>query len=108
MGEYPKIVGNNLTLELNVRFPKVYDPYHAFIKLHSRQVKRKAIEVFAERLYALVNEPFTKVHNMLIESQLVGFFIDGLYHDFLFMKVIRENPKTFQVTVQSALAEQNL
>ena len=45
---------------------------------------------------------------VVVESQLVGFFIDGLYHDFLRMKVMRENPKTFQAAVQSALAEQNL
>ena len=45
---------------------------------------------------------------VVVESHLVGFFIDGLYHDFLQMKVMRENPKTFQAAVQSALAEQNL
>ena len=34
--------------------------------------------------------------------------MDGLYNDFLHMKVMRENPKTFQTGVQSALAEQNM
>ena len=58
-------------------------------------------------MYALVNDTFTKV-NKAVESKLVGLLIDGLYHDFLHMKVIRENRKTFQAAVQSALGEQNL
>ena len=49
----------------------------------------------------------TKVNKAVAELQLVGIFIDGLYHYFLHMKVMRENPKTFQATVQSAWAEQN-
>ena len=57
---------------------------------------------------ALENDAFAKVDKAVVESQLVGFFIDGLYHDFLCMKVMRENPKTFQAAAQSALAEQNL
>ena len=52
--------------------------------------------------------PFTKLDKAVVESQLVGFFIDGLYHDYLRMKLMRENPKTFQLAVQSALTEQNL
>ena len=59
-------------------------------------------------MYALANDAFAKVDKAVEESQLVGFFIDALYHDFLCMKVIRENPKTFQAAVQSSLAEQNL
>ena len=56
----------------------------------------------------MANDAFAKVDKAFVESQLVGFFIDGLYHDFLSMKVMRENPNTFQDAVQSALAEQNL
>ena len=58
------------------------------------------------KLYALVNDAFAKVDKAVLESQLVGFFIDGLYHDFLWMKVMRENPETFQAVVQSTLADQ--
>ena len=72
----------------------------------ARQVKHESVQVYAERLCDLVNDAFTKVDKAVVESQLVGFFIDGLYHDFLCMKVMRENPKTFQAAVQSALAEQ--
>ena len=59
-------------------------------------------------LYALANDAFAKIDKVVVESQLFGFFIDGLYHDFLRMKVMRVNPKTFQAAVQSALAEHNL
>ena len=61
-----------------------------------------------QRLYTLANDAFAKVDKAVVESQLVGFFIDGLYHDFLHRKVMRENPKKFQAAVQSVLAEQNL
>ena len=54
----------------------------------------KSAQFYAERLYYLVNDAFAKVDKAVVESQLVGFFIDGLYHDFLCMKVMRENPKT--------------
>ena len=54
------------------------------------------------------NDAFAKVDKAVVELQPVGFFIDGLYHIFLTLKVIRENPKTFQAAVQSAFAEQNL
>ena len=74
----------------------------------ARQVKNEPVQVYAERLYALTNDAFTKVDKAVVESQLVRFYIDGLYHDFLCMKIMREHPKTFQAAVQSALAEQNL
>ena len=81
----------------------------AFTMLHkARQSKNETAQIYAERLYALANNAFAKMDKVVTESQLVGFFIDGLYHDFLRMKVMRENPKTFYAAVQSALAEQNL
>ena len=61
------------------------------------QVKNKSVQVDAERLYAFTNDAFAKVDKAVLESQLVGFFINGLYHDFLCMKVMRE--------IQSALVE---
>ena len=74
----------------------------------ARQTKSETVQVYAERLYALANDAFAKVDKGVVESQLVGFFIDGLFHDYLRMKVMMENPKMFQAAVQSALAEQNL
>ena len=59
-------------------------------------------------MYALANDAFAKVDKGVVESQLVCVFIDGLFHDCLRVKVVRENPKNFQAAVQYALAEQNL
>ena len=67
-----------------MRFAKVNDPHHDFTMLcKERQVKNEAVQVYADRLYALSNHAFTKVNEAVAESQLVAFFIDGLYHDFL-------------------------
>ena len=74
----------------------------------ARQVNHESVQVYGERLYALANGAFTKGDKAVVESQLVRFSLMGLYHDFLHMKVMRENPKTFQVSVQSALVEQSL
>ena len=90
-----------------MRFAEVNDPHHAFTMLHkARQVKYESVQVYAERLYALANDAFAKADKAVVKSQLVGFFIDGLYHDFLHRKVMRQNPKTLQAAVQSALSEQ--
>ena len=34
--------------------------------------------MFMQSLYALVNDEFTEVDKALVESQVVGFFTDGL------------------------------
>ena len=59
-------------------------------------------------MYALAEDALEKTDKALVESHLIGFFIDGLYYDFLHIKVMREGPKTFQQAIQSALTEQNL
>ena len=63
----------------------------------ARQTKSETVQVYAERLYALANDAFTKVDKGVVESQLVGFFIDGLIHDYLRMKVMREILKLFKL-----------
>ena len=71
----------------------VNDSHHAFTMLHkARQTKSETVQVYAERLYPLANDAFAKVDKGVVESQLVDFFIDGLFHGYLRMKVMRENP----------------
>ena len=41
----------------------------------------------------MANDAFVKVDKAVVKSQLVGFFIDGLYHDLLCMKVKRKKSK---------------
>ena len=107
-------VGNNwgqLKTELTLRFAEISDPQHAFVLL--RKIKQKPEEnvpLYAERLLSLAEEAFTGQNGGVaaIERQLVWFFIDGLAHDNLKMKVMRENPATLQAAVGSAMTEQNL
>ena len=109
MTEHPHSSWEDLKSELNIRFAEVNDSHHAFKMLcKARKTKSETVQVYAERLYALANYAFAKVDKGFRESQLVGFFIDGLFHDYLRMKVMREDPKTFQAAVQTALAEQNI
>ena len=92
---------------MSVRFTEVCDPHHALSVLHKlRQSKRETAQAYAERLYTLAHDAFTQLDKAVVESQLVGFFIEGLYHNYLWMEIMSENPKMFQATVQSALAEQ--
>ena len=82
-----------LKSELSVRFIKVFDPHHSLSLLHkTRWSKSDTVHIYAERLYA-----FVKLNKEVVESYLVGFFINGLYSDYFLMKIMRENLKTFQV-----------
>lgn len=44
----------------------------------------------------------------VVENQLINIFIDGLYFDYLKMKVLRDDPGTFQTAIQSDTREQNI
>ena len=106
--------GNNwgqLKTELTLRFAEISDPQHALVLL--RKIKQKPeenVQFYAERLLSLAEEAFAGPNGWVaaIERQLVWFFIDGLAHDNLKMKVMRENPATLQAVVASAMTEQNL
>ena len=82
-------VGNNwgqLKTELTSRFAEISDPQHAFVLL--RKIKQKSeenVQLYAERLLSLAEKAFTGKNGRVaaIERQLVGFFVDGLVHDYL-------------------------
>ena len=48
-----------------------------YVRPNSKRLK--LFQVYAERLYALAQDAFEKTDKALVESQLTGFFIDGLY-----------------------------
>lgn len=64
--------------------------------------------MYAEKLIALGDDAFLGQPADVKDRQLVGYFIDGLYHDYMKMKVMRENPVTLQLAVDIATREQNL
>ena len=92
--------------QLTVRFAEITDPQHAFEMLGKiKQKPGENVPIFAERLYNLAEEVF-KDENVLqpiIQKQLVNFFINGLSVDYLKMKIMRENPDTYQNAVAIAM-----
>ena len=109
--DYPNNTWDQLKRELTSRFAEITDPQHAFMLLRKvRQNPNENVQLFAERLLALAEEAFVGQPGGLpaVETQLIGFFIDGLAHDFLKMKVMRDNPNTLAAAVASAMGEQNL
>lgn len=110
--QFPNNNWNVLKAELSNRFGEIVDCSHAQTLL--RRVKQKgdeSIQSYAERLInlteqALAGQPLQVQH--AVETQLVGYFIDGLLHDHLKMKVLRLNPPTLDEAVNCAIQEHNL
>ena len=92
--------------ELRIRFGEIINRQHALLLL--RKVKQKvgeSVQVYSERLIELA-EDANDGNNM--EATLIGYFIDGLLHDYLKMKVMRDNPQTLNAAIEVATAEQNI
>ena len=68
------------------------------------------MQLLAERLLALTRDAFQGQdgNSVAVERQLIGFFVDCLHHDYLRMKVMRDNPDNFHYAVQAALHKKNL
>ena len=49
----------------------------------------ETVQMYAERLFALAQEAFARQQGGLgaVESQMISFFVDGLYHEILKMKL---------------------
>lgn len=95
--------------ELTARFAEVTDPQHALMLLRKvRQRPGENVQVYAERLLNLADDAFAGQAGDAVNRQLVGFFIDGLFYDYMKMKVMRENPATLQAAITVATAEHNL
>lgn len=111
LNDYPNNSWDQLKRELTSRFAEITDPQHAFMLLRGvKQSPDENVQLFAERLLALAEESFIDQQGGLqaVETQLIGFFIDGLAHNYLKMKVMRDNPNTLGAAVASAMGEQNL
>ena len=83
----------DLKTELQTWFSEVEDRSYALSLL--RQVKQKrdeSVQIYAERLISLAEDAYQEAANTTelgqIERQLVCYFTDGLYYDFLKMKVM--------------------
>ena len=81
-----------LKAELSKRFAEVTDSAHALLLL--RKIKQRpgeGVQIFAERLLTLAEDAYAGLgDNSLeaVERQLIGFFVDGLTHDYMKLKII--------------------
>ena len=102
-----------LRTELQSRLAEVIDMSNALWLLHRiRQERNENVQLYAERLLNLAKDDFqgegqNPADLAPIEQQLVGFFTDCLYYDYLKIKVMRENPE-LRPAVAIAISEQNL
>ena len=109
--DHPAHNWDQLKAELSGRFAEITDPQHAFTLL--QKVKQKPdenVQLYAERLLALTEEALLIQQTGIqpIQTQLMGYFIDGRAYDYLKIKVMRDNPATLADAVNIAMNEQNL
>jgi len=108
---HPTNSWQQLKQELVMRFAEISDPEQASKMLREiKQKKDENVQCYAERLLSLASEAYAGQPDGMraAERQLVGYFSDGLYYDFLQFKVLRERPQTLQDAVRICIQEQNL
>jgi len=66
------------------------------------------VQLFAERLLNIAEDAYPQAGDRPVEQQMINVLLDGLYHDYLKMKVLREDPRTFNGALQIAMREQNI
>lgn len=101
-----------LKRQLALRFNDVTDTQHALALLMKiRQGRDETVPAYAERVYALATEAFPQPDTLnlpAVQSQLIGYFENGLYHDYAKMRLMRATCTNFETAVQEATNEENL
>ena len=109
MDENPAFDWNLVKSDLKASFGEVVDSKHALLLLTKvKQKPQETIQVYAERLFALGEDAFEGQADDAIQRQLDGYFIEGLCDDGMKIKVMRENPDTFNAAVTITSKEQSL
>ena len=97
------------------RFAEISDSTHAMAVLRRvRQCPSESVQMYSERLLRIAEDTYPPSSQKdqsgreLVQKQLLDVFCDGLFHDYLRMKVMRTDPKTFEEAVEIAMKEQNL
>lgn len=107
----PEATWERVKTELKLRFAEIQDPQYAFSLLRNiKQKEGENVQIYATRLLELAEDAYVFRQDDLpmIEKQLIGYFTDGLAYGYLRMKIMRDNPATFQDAVNIASNEQNL
>ena len=97
------------------RFGEITDESEAMAVLRRiRQGPSESVQMYSERLLRVAEDAYPqscqvdKYSCELVQKQLLDIFCDGLFYDYLRMKVMRANSKTFAEGVDVAIQEQNL
>lgn len=101
----------DLKEQLKLRFAEIQDPQYAFSLLKTTKQKTdENVQIYAERLLSLATDAYENIEGNLDykEKQLVEIFIDGLSHDYLRLKLMRENHATLSNALKSAIHEQSV
>lgn len=111
--EYPFKTWGALKSALTTRFASVTDTEHASALLRTiKQGPEQSIQMYVEQIYNLAEICFEGLEGEgaqeAIERSMIGYFVDGLYDSGLKLKLIRENPHTFEKATKIALEEQNV
>ncbi|BFZ00708.1 hypothetical protein BsWGS_03747 [Bradybaena similaris] len=109
--EFPEDTWVQVKTELARRFAEITDGQHAFTVLKSvKQKSGESVQMYSEKLIALAEDAFVgqDMSNDCIDKLLIGFFVDGLQHNSLKFKLLRENPSTLGAAIETALKEENL
>ena len=76
--------------------------------LHTGELKIKQkhdenVHLYCKRMWTIARDAFEghDRNQIAVQTQLIGFFVDGLFHDHLQLKVMRDNPATFEETVRT-------
>ena len=99
---------------LQKRFSYVQDPQQAMAILRKiRQRPEESVQIFSERFLRVAEDAFpenpcNETAKNILEKQLVDIFCDSLYHDYLRLKLMREDPQDYESAVSIAMNEQNL
>ena len=96
--------------QLATRFAEVTDPQYALTLLRRvKQERNESVPVYGERMLALAQDAFTAndLAQLAIQRQLIALFVDGLLYDNLKLKMIREDPNTFEDALLAATREQS-
>jgi hypothetical protein len=99
---------------LQKRFAETTDQQQALAMLRQlKQEPNEPVQIYSERLQRIAEDAFprnlySQETEAFVQKQLVDIFTDGLYFDYLRMKMLRENPPTFEAAVECAMKEQKL
>jgi hypothetical protein len=99
---------------LDKRFGDITDAHQALAQLRQiRQGSDEPVQLYGEKFLKVAELAYPDAHMQketkeFIQRQLVDVFCDGLYFDYLRMKVLREQPRTFDAALALAMREQTL